>query len=170
MEPLKTATYGAKIQSFRSGNPRDLLRRIIEEDPSASKVELLKACRDEIIKDEDMVDAVIEYWFSNNYHSLIGQKSTTCDAQQKRRQSISEVATNIKERIEERAQMLLLDMILPNGKALRDCTGRECANLGNRIGQWLKRVSAEIRPTQRVGDALSEERVRQLYQMRSSRT
>jgi hypothetical protein len=170
MEPLETAVRGAKIQSFRKSSPRDVLRRIISEEPDASKSQLLTMCRDEILKDEDMVESVIEYWFSNNYHSLIGPtaRPTSFSSRQLRESRIETAKTAIVERIEERAQMILLDMIMPNGKALKECSGKECASLGKRISPWLARISKAVPPSKLVGDVLSEERVRQIYQMRSN--
>lgn len=48
--------------------------------------------------------------------------------------------------------IILLDMVLPNGKALRDATGAECAKAGG----FYAEVSKRIRPTQVVDRHLSE--------------
>ena len=60
-------------------------------------------------------------------------------------------------------QLKLLDLMLPNGKTLRDCTGRECREMGEKVGDWLLKVSSRVKPDQLVGDALQEADVRRLY-------
>ena len=75
----------------------------------------------------------------------------------------AKVKAKVRAKIVEKAQMILLDMKLPNGKALRDCTGADCAKLGPAMGEWLSNISGEVKPRQKVGDVLSEERVRELF-------
>jgi hypothetical protein len=48
-------------------------------------------------------------------------------------------------------------------KALRDCTGRECAKLGGKVGAWLGRIAAKVKPGDVVGDVLDEAEVRKMY-------
>ena len=52
----------------------------------------------------------------------------------------------------------LLSMVMPNGKELRDCTGRDC----KRMGGWFARIAKRVKPTQKVGNALSEEQIQDL--------
>lgn len=48
--------------------------------------------------------------------------------------------------------IVLLDLILPNGKALRDATGAECAKAGG----FFSEVAKSIKPTQVVDRQLTE--------------
>jgi hypothetical protein len=48
---------------------------------------------------------------------------------------------------------------LPNGKLLRNCTGSDC----KRFGGWYQRLAAKVRPRKLVGNVLSEQDVRKLY-------
>lgn len=48
--------------------------------------------------------------------------------------------------------IILLDLVLPNGKALRDATGAECAKAGG----FFEAVSKSIKPTQVVDRHLTE--------------
>lgn len=48
--------------------------------------------------------------------------------------------------------IILLDLVLPNGKALRDATGAECAKAGG----FFTEVSKAIKPTQVVDRHLAE--------------
>lgn len=165
--------YGAKVQSWHKANPRDLLKRLLDEHRADAisfdqtlKKKVLAAFRDAVREDEDYLDPIIEYWFSNNYHSLIeAPREVTTPAQRSQmRQSVVEtVKKAVERRIVEEAKIALLDMVLPNGKSLRDCTGKECAALGPKIGGWLTRVAGEIGPRQKVGSALTEDRLQALY-------
>jgi hypothetical protein len=53
----------------------------------------------------------------------------------------------------------VLGLKMPNGKALRDCTGRECDHFGG----WFKRLATKVGPDKRVGDVLTEADVRAIY-------
>jgi len=66
------------------------------------------------------------------------------------------------EEIKKRIHEQLLDMIMPNGKALRDCTGADCTRFGKKDmqrGRWLLRLGDEVGPRQRVGKVLNEKQV-----------
>lgn len=159
MESVATGVYGAKVQSWRRSNPRDLLKRMIDEMPGADKSALLSVWRDLIRQpdNEDHLDAIIEYWFSNNYHSLVDQPRSRLPATKaQHRAAVSATTAVIKERA---TRMVLLDMVMPNGKALRDCTGRDC----QRVGGWLSKIAAKIKPGEKVGAKLSEAQVRRLF-------
>jgi hypothetical protein len=75
----------------------------------------------------------------------------------------AKVKAKVRARIVEKAKMILLDLMLPNGKPLRECTGADCAKLGPAMGAWLSRIAGEVKPRQKVGDILSEESVRELF-------
>ncbi len=165
---LDKGTYGAKVQSWKGANPRDLLRRIIDDNPAMDKPELLATLRHELLADDqiDYLDTVIEYWFSNNYHSLVGAMAAQnrlypmLIASRMAKQAKAEVIKGkLRDHIQEVAETILLDMVLPNGKALRDCTGKQCAKAGG----WLARVAEKVKPNQKVGVALSESQVRDLW-------
>jgi hypothetical protein len=71
----------------------------------------------------------------------------------------------VTEHVREQAEKMLLDLLMPNGKALRDCTGAECDRFGKadeQRGRWLQRVAAEVGPTRRVGDVLGEKQLKTL--------
>ena len=50
-------------------------------------------------------------------------------------------------------------MIMPNGKPLRECTGKDCAKAGG----WLSKLAKKVKPNQKVGDVLSEAQVKRLF-------
>lgn len=148
-------TYGAKVQSWSGANPRDVLNRIIEAMPGASRESVLAALRDAVKEPaaELHLDAIIEYWFANNYRALTEPRRPPAGPSTA---MVAEAKATIKQRAE---RMVLLDMILPNGKALREATGRDC----KRAGGWLRAIAQRIKPNERVGDVLTESDVRKLY-------
>ena len=75
----------------------------------------------------------------------------------------AELKQRVEQVIEKKAQIILLDWILPNGKALRDCTGRDCLKMSNKVGTWLRKVSDHVKPTELVGSVLQEADVRKLF-------
>ncbi len=154
MTLIDTGTYGAKVQSWKRANPRDLLKRLIDDNPKAGKDTLFREFRDQLRGDdgEDFLDSVIEYWFANNYHSLIEKPKVPRAARQAQRR---EAVEKVKETIRAR----LLDMRLPNGLTLAASTFGYCAKLGG----GLARIGAKGKPNQVVGKHLSETEVRKLY-------
>lgn len=167
---LDTGTYGAKVQSWKKSNPRDLLKRVIDDNPAMDKPALLAALRHELLADDgiDYLDAVIEYWFANNYHSLVemraAQKPQTSliAAKAAKQAKVEAIKEKVQTRIREEAQMILLDMILPTGKALRDSTGKDCAKAGG----WFAKLAEQVKPNQTVGAVMSEDQVRKLWKAR----
>lgn len=158
MTHIDTGTLGAKVQSWRKDNPRNLLKRMIEESPKKSKDKLLREFNDYVRSPAGMeyLDAIIEYWFSNNWHSL-AEKPDIKGAAAAREARTAQFKSTIKTRAVE---MVFLDFNMPNGKALRDCTGAEC----KRAGGWFAKIAAKIKPAEKVGNVLSEQDLRNLFQ------
>lgn len=110
------------------------------------------------------------YWLDNNYRSMLADYPEPGEeiAQRVKRQAEREKTTAVlKERVEKtieaKAQIMLLDWVLPNGKPLRDCTGRDCKQMSGMVGGWLQKIAQRVKPTQKVGDILKEDDVRKLF-------
>jgi hypothetical protein len=165
MTHIDTGVTGAKRQSWRHDNPRDTLRNIIEGNPRAGKEELLELFRDVVLKSKNqaLLETIIEYWFANNLTSLLHS-----DADLKKQfsnPSVAKIKTKIRERIKIAAGIVLLDMIMPNNKPLRDCTGAECAA----VGGWLAMVAARMAPSQIVGKVFEENDIRAMLEYEAKR-
>ena len=163
MSMIDVGTYGAKRQSMKRGSPRDLLKRLIEDNSGLGEPDILKLFRSEVLDNPDMVDAIVEYWYANNYRSLTIRPVVASEFKAKARvQAKAETAKRVEvltKIVKARAQrMVLLDMVLPNGKPLRDSTGKDCAKAGG----WLSKIAAKIKPNEVVGKTLSETQVRRL--------
>ena len=162
MTMVDTGVTGAKRQSWHATNPRELLKRLIEENPKWDKERVLRTFSREVTDNRRYIDTIVEYWFANNYHSLIERPARTYRARQTR-EATEQVKAAIKNEIEHKATVMLLELNMPNGKLLRDCTGAECSKLSSKIGGWLLRISKRIKPNQTVGSALTEQEVRDFY-------
>lgn len=169
MSMIDVGTYGATGQSWNSSNPRPLLEKLMDryEDPRKKddKLAIFKAFREEVLSDEkqNALNAIIEYWFTNNFVRLIEEKYS---GQKTRKQRAAEARANRaevetqKSRIKAAAaKLVFLDLMLPNGKSLRDSTGKECASAGG----WFAKIAAQIKPNEIVGNALTEKQLRALY-------
>jgi hypothetical protein len=170
MSELNTGIYGAKRQSWKSSNPRDVLKRLIEASPHSDDIDLLYECWESLKQREDYLFTVFEYWFANNYRSLMLPKIS--DAEQEIRTQKTKcqfehiknsIKTKIGKKITDEINIALLEMILPHGKQLRDTTGKDCAILGPKVGAWLTVVASKVRPNQKIGDALSEDQIKEIY-------
>jgi hypothetical protein len=161
---IDTGITGAKRQSWRKANPRDILKRLLDADTELSEDEARNECWEKIHKDEGLLRSVYDYWFDNNYRSLV-KPAPTPGAAQRRKAAVDAIAQNIgaqiEQKIEARVKIALLDMTLPTGKALRHSTREELTELGG----WAARVAEKLAPSQTVAEAgLSEAQLRELYE------
>jgi hypothetical protein len=166
----KLGKLGATRQSWSRNSPRDVLKAIVDAHPRENESELLRIFTDEIRQNEAHVDAIIEYWFTNNLRSM-RQAQQSPEAARQRAAERDAVAVAIKQKVEKvierkaqvKAQVMMLSLVMPNGKALKDCTGRDCKELSTKVGPWLAALGKQLKPTQVVGKELSEAQVRKLY-------
>jgi hypothetical protein len=56
------------------------------------------------------------------------------------------------------AAIVLLDLMMPNQRALRDCTGAECAGFGG----WFAAIARRVASDEFVGDVLDEAQLQHL--------
>jgi hypothetical protein len=170
MTNLDTGYTGAKVQSWNRANPRDLLKKLLEAHGDRDdKDKMLKLFYEKLEEaDKAYTDAIVEYWFTNNYNSLTAERVIRDPASRAARQKTEtavagQMKSELREKIIGAANLMLLALVLPNGKKLADCTGRECRALSKKTGSWLKKIADKIKPDERVGDRLSEADVRKLY-------
>jgi hypothetical protein len=171
LSPPPTGVTGAKVQSWRAANPREVLKEILSENQVSDRAIIFSAFHERMRQDDadDYLESIIDYWLANNYYALVGPAPVRPYARKagSSSETINAVAGNIetqlRKKIQEQAKIMLLEMVLPNGKALKDCTGNECQEMSARLGPWLAAVAERVQPTQLVGDALTEDQVRDLY-------
>src|SRR5258708_4744016 len=135
MSLLEVGRTGASKQSWRKHNPRALLHKMMDEakDPHDGKVlfkdflaaVLPAAVRNAFENEEDELRlvAIIEYWFTNNHDSMVnlyprpGDKKRQAAEKKERAEAIIKVREAVREHIQEKAETLLLEWTMPNGKA-----------------------------------------------------
>jgi len=157
MTNISTST--ATFRKSHKESPLGLFIAVINERPAASEREHKKALRHLLLSPgyEDFLDGVIREWQSIKYSAAYRAanpptvKEVTMRAKEKQKAQKRDAQTT------ESAKMLLggrlLDLITPNGKLLRDCTGAEC----RKFGGFYARISKKVSPGQKVGNALSAE-------------
>src|SRR4030095_2232893 len=121
---------------------------------------------EEVREDFDCLKTItLEYWLPNNYQQLIKPRRNQSRKSRPfvRAQAKASVTSSIQKKIKSGIKIALLGMKMPNGKELRNCTGRECEQLSTKVGSWLERVAAKLEPSEIVGDKLSESDLRRLY-------
>ena len=157
---LHTGVTGAKRQSWQQGNPRELLRRLMEDHKNWDRTRLLREFREQLDKSPNSyLETIVEYWFANNYNSLIDPREPD---RIRDKVAVTKIRTKIEEHVETKAQLILLDLMMPNGKLLRDCTGQECRSLARSVGAWLARIAKRVKLRETVGTTLTENEVREL--------
>lgn len=141
MNPGRT---GAKRQSWRDGNPREVLSRLINKNKNADKDEIMAECWIVIEKNPNHIRTIFEYWFANNYRSfVIAPSAQTCKERDKAiKEKIETVkvqaGVELQRKIEERAFVFVMETILPNGKSLGDCTFSEVRKMGGTLSKFAK--------------------------------
>jgi hypothetical protein len=159
-DTTRTMPRAATRQSFRNKPCRDLVAEIAAENPQAShetwRKRYIARCRE----DEDYLLASLDYAFDNALaaylrvppRSTAEKKAATAKRKAEEASAHAKLVADIKVKV-------LLDLKMPNGKPLRDCTGGECAHFGG----WLGRLAARVGADKQVGDVLSEAQVREIY-------
>lgn len=167
---------GAKRQTVRSANPRALLADLMERNPSASERTIFEECWEVFKSHEDFEEpgdsslfkTIFEYWFTNNYRSIIlGAPETRSLRRSEAAQKIGTLTTDYTDRIgqaiEHKAKVTLLRLLMPNGKKLSDCTGSDCAFMATEVGQFLRALAAALAPQETVGSKFTEASLQDLY-------
>jgi hypothetical protein len=163
-DPGMTGRTGAARISWEHYNPRDLLIRLMRANPDAGEQALAVILRESVLGDEsDYLLPILLYFVRNTVSALNRERAAE---ERKSHQhdedpdpKIAEAKAKIMARIKAEAEKITLDLVMPNGKPLRDCTGEDCSHLGG----WGRRLAVRVGPFKTVGEVLSETDVRDLY-------
>lgn len=174
---MRAHEYQAKPEQFslEIDDPRAVLKDMMAQetelrDPRTHD-RITTRFRDLLFSDDgkDLLEEVIFNWAHNNYISLSYELRRAPETenlrrrtQENRRENIERVKITIAKNVREKAKIILLDMIMPNGEPLRSNTGSDCRH----IGGWLNVVADRLEPDQLVGDVLSEAALMKIYQVR----
>jgi hypothetical protein len=157
---VDTGILGATKISWEHDSARNLLLQIIEEYPDGNNQIWAQHLR-ERAPAEDCDWPIYLYFVTNHARALMrGPKR-----KRKRGKTGGAVA-------KAKVRARLLDLLMPNGMALRDCTGQQVENFGKadeQRGRWLQRVAAEVGPDKRVGEVLGEKQLKALLRTGEAR-
>ena len=170
---IEQGVQGAFRQTWRKGNPRSLLQTIIEKNPGASEEKIYQLFWQEIEDDKELLLACVSYWLDLNYRAIlrgedkkdVPQKTGRSSADSRTKTSSTDVAEKLQRRIKHETELLLLDLIAPNGKQLGDCTGSQCKTFG---GLYIQ-IAKHVPPNKTVRSVLSEQNVQKLWQQASKK-
>jgi len=132
-------------------NPRKVLLDLIEAHPNYSKARLFERFR-HLVEDDDDLRMEVEWYFFNNCYGKAMQVKRNGNGCHKSR--IEEAANAIVR------QIVVLDLMMPNGKKMRDCTGPEMRRFGTRFTAIADAVGRK-----KVGDVLDDEKARKILKM-----
>jgi hypothetical protein len=161
---IEHGIQGAFRQTWRKGNPRSLLQTIIEKNPKADLEEIYSLFWNEIEGDKQLLMACVSYWLDLNYKAILRADESKQQPLGRTAHPVSAdeppVVAKLRERIEHEATLVLLELVMPNGKPLGDCTGTQCRKFGGLFAQLAKHV-----PRQKtVRSVLKEADVQKLWQ------
>jgi hypothetical protein len=166
MSHIDLGTTGAKRATW-SENPRKLLKDIIDDNPNSSEAEWRRLFKAAARNEDDQIDAVLDYFLDNTIRSLMPRKAPERTAAAAARvKEARERAVYVKERVESRvreaAKIVLLELTMPNGKKLGECTGADC----KRFDGWFHRLAKVVPVNKRVDETLSEKRLQQIWRQK----
>lgn len=150
------------IKKIEQDNPRELLVGIVEENRDKDKNALFEIFRREVLKSHSLLRAVQWYFFINMYEY---QETSRHQSSGARQPSVVTPSERLERRIIQdqivesiKQQIVMLDLLMPNEKLMRDCTGAEMAMFGSRYQKIAERIGKKAK----VGDALTEDQLRML--------
>jgi hypothetical protein len=152
-------TGAAAIRRTNKGNPMEVLVRIREGDPTAGQERQFKKWWDEIQSDDDLLDAVARHTFTN-LCTAIDKHRETVRKSRARAKAIRRAEARLVESLAQTvAKVAYLELTMPNGKKLRNCTFADCGAFGG----FYKRLALKGKPSEIVGKKMTDEDIRNLY-------
>jgi hypothetical protein len=156
---LQTETSHTGRATRRAIVPRtlaDLLALVRHTHPGTSQKENFSHFLYEATLSPALIRESFQFW-----HALHFKKP-----QPKARRAVARPAMTTEQRVALKnaaksriVEVVFLNMPMPNGKKLRDCTGAECLKFGG----WLAEIGKRCGPRRHVSDVLSEDQVAKIY-------
>lgn len=151
VESSRVGLSGASKISDRS--PRELVLKTIEDNPGIEKRAAFELFLIAVGTDRGYWRAMAFYFFVHMWEYAFGP-ATRSKPDPVQQLEMKERQTALVENI--KAQIIMLDLTMPNGKAMRDCTGAEMAKFGNRF----QKIAEKVGKAKTVGSVLSEDQVK----------
>ena len=176
--------YSEGVQTGAAANRRsspvsslEVLARMRTSDPTASYKLLLKKWCGYIEARSEYQDAVLKYAFRNYWTQLNknakskkskagkGNRSETHPRSETSEQRQERVTQEIGQVVTAVGEIILMNLVLPSGKMLKDSTFAECAKAGG----FYSKVAQMGKPNAIVGETTSEAALRSLWLKRAKK-
>ena len=161
---IENSAGAAHVARRSTVSARDLVQEVLKTLPNASRDEQFRQFQHMLADEPEYQRSVDWYFFSNVSDYILGtRKSKKRDERsEERRSAIASAQEALKDSIKQSIELLALTM--PNGKPMRECTGREMAT----FGAGFKKVADMVGAMKRVGDVLNEDGVRAILAPRGA--
>jgi hypothetical protein len=148
------STGASFVAGKEENNPRDLVLEVIQALPDGTRTERFNMFRNRLADMPDDYQRAVEFYFFVNMHDYFTTSRSRPDPMQR-----AQAVAKQRDMVESiKAQIVLLDLTMPNGKAMKDCTGAEMAKFGNRY----QRIAEKVGKAKLVGAVLDEAGVRRI--------
>lgn len=147
------------FEAFRNARMRN---------PDASRKEAFRYFLTEVQRDPQYLVLMAEYYFDHQFKEnepvQIGDSTVLSATPEKLRRlekakvRRAETKDMVEKEVKRLNTVILMSLVLPNGKKLRDATGAECAKAGG----FYTEVSRHLKGTQVVGKQLEESELRNI--------
>lgn len=149
------ATYaGPMLHKTERHNPTELIVRLMEKHPGADRQEIETMFIANVIDDHDYLMPCLKYFFFNAWtglHPKPGKPSKTISRR------ASTAVSAIKKAI------VIGELLMPNGKTVRKCTGFEMRRIGGRFSKFGT-ACAKIAKGRKIENAIPEKDLLKLWQ------
>jgi hypothetical protein len=160
MEHIEIGSTGAFRATWRKGNPRSLLRTIINKHRNADESKIHDLFWREVQDDPGLLRACIEYWLDNNYRSVMAEKAAPLDLRQQRAVERSKAIEKERGKIRHRVfNLVIMNLVMPNEKKVSECNKDDCLT----IGGWMTAVGKKLPAGKTVGEHFDENALRELW-------
>lgn len=147
----------AAVRRVAEKNPMQLLRSMRQADRTAGKDHMFAQWFDAVRQDDEYLIPTLLHAFTNMWEALEKDEARLPQGRPTKRQVAARKAHITKAVKTTVAQIILLNLEMPNGKRMRYCTGPEMEKFGRHFHKIAMRVGDK-----RVGEVLSEQEVRKL--------
>lgn len=145
---------------------RGVLLRLIAENQDAERDEIEAMYLAKCEMSAKLIEEALRRAFDNDWNGLQKPKQLrprpTAELIEEAKAKAEETKARVERAVEAIKATVLLDLVQPNGKMLRDCTGAEVRDLATQMPAWFKAIAARVKPNEIVGAVLNEDDVRKL--------
>lgn len=157
---LDSVYGGPAMHKTARSNPEELLVRVIEQLPDATREERCKAFWEMVREEPEYLRPIVDYFYGNRELAVLGNHPRKrAQAVKDKRESAARIKSAAILLAEHIKSALIGDLFMPNGKMLKDCTFGYCAKTGG----VLAAIGRKGKPNEIVGKKLPEVELRKLW-------